>query len=343
MNHPPLNLRYTPSMENPANDIIELTMSYAVPRCLHVVAELGIADALDETPCTAAELAMKAGANPDALARALRLLSAYGVFEIKDGRFVHTPTSRLLRSDHPQSMRSFVRIIGNPAVGGWKAFELLEHSIRSGEASSSQAVPGGTWKYLAEHPEESRIFDEAMTGKSQAMIPGVLEACDFSRFKTIADIGGGRGHLLRAVLHRARNATGVVFDLPHVLESAARETTPRLEFQAGDFFKDKLPVCDAYIIMQVIHDWNDAKSTEILRAVRKAAPSNAKLLLVEAIVPNDPKPSWIKMLDIFMLALLNGKERTLAEFEALFAASGFRLDKVTDAGFGMSVLEATAI
>jgi len=343
MNHLPLNVRYTPTMENPANTVIELTMSYAAPRCLHVIAELGVADALDDTPRSAAELAMKAGADADALARTLRLLSAYGVFEMKDGRFVHTPTSRLLRSDHPQSLRSFVRMIGNPAIGGWKALELLEHSIRSGEASSNQAVPGGTWKYLAEHPEESRIFDEAMTGKSQAMIPGVLEACDFSRFKTIADIGGGRGHLLRSVLHRAQHATGVVFDLPHVVEGVAREATPRLKFQAGDFFKDKLPACDAYIIMQVIHDWNDAKATEILRAVRKVAPANAKLLLVEAIVPNDSKPSWIKMLDIFMLALLNGKERTLAEFEALFAASGFRLDKVTDAGLSMSVLEATAV
>src|SRR5262249_55118429 len=267
-------------MENPANDVIELTMSYAVPRCLHVVAELGIADSLEEAPRTAAELAMKAGANPDALARALRLLCAYGVFEMKDGRFAHTPTSRLLRSDHPQSMRSFVRMIGNPAVGGWKAFELLEHSIRTGEASSSQAVPGGMWRYMSDHPEESRIFDEAMTGKSQAIIPGVLETCDFSRFKSIADIGGGRGHLLRAILDRAPNVTGVVFDLPHVVEDAARQVTRRLKFQAGDFFKDQLPVCDAYIIMQVIHDWNDAKATEILRAVRKSAPANAKLLLV---------------------------------------------------------------
>jgi len=214
MNHLPLNVRYTPTMENPANTVIELTMSYAAPRCLHVIAELGVADALDDTPRSAAELAMKAGADADALARTLRLLSAYGVFEMKDGRFVHTPTSRLLRSDHPQSLRSFVRMIGNPAIGGWKALELLEHSIRSGEASSNQAVPGGTWKYLAEHPEESRIFDEAMTGKSQAMIPGVLEACDFSRFKTIADIGGGRGHLLRSVLHRAQHATGVVLICP---------------------------------------------------------------------------------------------------------------------------------
>jgi O-methyltransferase domain len=343
MSHPPQHLRYTPSMENAANDVIELTMSYAVPRCLHVIAELGVADALDDTSRTAAELAMKTDADADALARALRLLSAYGVFEMKDGRFAHTPTSRLLRSDHPQSMRSFVRMIGNPAVGGWKAFELLEHSMRTGEASSSQAVPGGMWKYMSEHPEESRIFDEAMTGKSQAIIPGVLEACDFSRFKTIADIGGGRGHLLRAILGRAPKATGVVFDLPHVVEDAARQATPRLEFQAGDFFKDKLPVCDAYIIMQVIHDWNDAKATDILRAVRKSAPANAKLLLVEAIVPNDSKPSWIKMLDIFMLAILNGKERTLAEFEALFAASNFRRDKLADAGLGMSVLEATAV
>lgn len=134
-------------------------MSYAVPRCLHVIAEIGIADALGENPRTAADLAASTGANADALARALRLLSAYGIFapsnDISGSKgYVHTLASRLLRTDHPQSMRSFVRMIGSPV--DWKGFEFLDHSMRTGEPSTEQIMPGGTWAYFAQHPEESR-------------------------------------------------------------------------------------------------------------------------------------------------------------------------------------------
>ena len=182
-----------------------------------------------------------------------------------------------------------------------------------------------------------------MTGKAHGQIAGILSGYDFSLFNTIADIGGGRGHLLQAVLTAAPHSTGVLFDLPHVLEHSAAAASARLKLQPGDFFKDALPVCDAYLIMQVIHDWSDTESVEILNAVRRAAPAHAKLLLIEAIVPEDSNRSWIKMLDIFMLAMLTGKERTRREFENLLAASGFRLDRVSDIGLGTSILEASAI
>ena len=323
-------------------------MMYAVPRCLHVIAEMGIADALGEDPRTAADLAASTGANADALARALRLVSAYGIFEPSndsDGHkgFAHTPGSRLLRTDHPQSMRSFVRMIGNSL--NWKSFEVLDHSIRTGKPATEQITPGGAWAYYAQHPAESRIFDEAMTGKAHGQIAGILASYDFSPFKTIADIGGGRGHLLQAVLGATPNARGVLFDQAHVVKDAdaAGTASARLELQGGDFFKDTLPVCDAYLIMQVIHDWNDQESVRILSAIRRSAPAHAKLLLIEAILPEDVKPSWIEMLDILMLALITGKERTRREFETLLTSSGFRLDKVIDIGLGTSMMEASAI
>jgi O-methyltransferase domain len=320
-------------------------MMYAVPRCLHVIAEMGVADALSDEPRTAEDLAASTGTNADSLARALRLLSAYGIFAPSNNSgpkgYVHTSASRLLRTDHPQSMRSFVRMIGSPI--DWKGFELLDHSMRTGEPSTEQIMPGGTWAYFAQHPEESRMFDEAMTGKAHGQIAGVLANYDFSPFKTIADIGGGRGHLLKAVLEAAPDATGVLFDQQHVIKDAASTVSARLKLQGGDFFKDALPVCDAYMIMQVIHDWSDAKSVEILSAIRRAVPGHAKLLLIEAIVPEDLNPSWIKMLDIFMLVLLTGKERTRGEFEKLLTSSGFRLDKVIDVGLGTSILEASVI
>ena len=342
---PPLStpalVAYTPPMQNPADMILSVSMSYAVPRCLHVLAEIGVADALDDDPRTAADLAACTGADAGALARALRLVSAYGIFEPRNGGYAHTPASRLLRTDHPQSMRSFVRWIGAPI--DWQTFELLYHSIRTGQPAAEQVTPGGVWAYLAQHPDTSRIFDEAMTGKAHGQIAGILSNYDFSTFNTVADIGGGRGHLLQAVLGGAPNATGVLFDQPHVVEDVAHTATGRFTLQAGDFFADALPVCDAYMIMQVIHDWSDREAVEILSAIRRAAPAHAKLLVIEGIVPDDSNPSWIKMLDIFMLVMLTGKERTRREFEDLLAASGFRLDKVIDIGLGTSILDASVI
>ena len=328
-------------MENPAGTILEVAMSFAVPRCLHVIAEIGVADALGENPRTAADLAASTGAHAGALEGALRLVSAYGVFEERDGGYIHTPASRLLRTDHPQSMRSFVRMLGLSIT--WKSFEALSHTIYTGESAAEQIMPGGIWAYLARHPEESRIFDEAMTGRAHSQIAGIVSSYDFSPFNTIADIGGGRGHLLKAVLEAAPNATGVLFDLPHVVEHAARAPSDRVKLQPGDFFKAALPVCDAYLVMQVIHDWSSTEAAQILDAIRHAAPAHAKLLLIEGIVPEDSIPGLIKMADIFMGVLFGGKERTRREFEGLLAGSGFRLDRVIDVGLGASILEASVV
>ena len=140
-----------------------------------------------------------------------------------------------------------------------------------------------------------------MTAKAQSQIAGILDAYDFSRFRSIADIGGGRGHLLQAVLGRAPEARGVLFDLPHVVDAAKGLASDRLSLAGGDFFRDRLPACDAYLLMEVIHDWDDEKSTAILKAVRAAAPEGATLLLLETIVPDEPGPHWAKTLDVVML------------------------------------------
>jgi hypothetical protein len=220
-------------MEDPISAILEISSSYAIPRCLHVIAEIGVADALGDDPRTAADLAGDIGVDAGALARALRLVSAYGIFESRNDGWSHTPASRLLRTDHPQSLRSYVRWIGDPIC--WKSFELLGHSIRTCEPATDQVTPGGAWAYLAQHPEVNRIFDESMTAKAHGQIAGILSGYDFSSFKTIADIGGGRGHLLQAVLGAASNATGVLFDLPQVVEHLAGTASARLRLQAGDF------------------------------------------------------------------------------------------------------------
>jgi len=182
-----------------------------------------------------------------------------------------------------------------------------------------------------------------MAAKAHGAVAGILASYDFSGLGLIGDIGGGSGHLLRAVLDDAApNAKGILFELPHVIEETAGLASERLTLQAGDFFRDALPACDAYLLMEIIHDWGDEESVAILRAIRRAAPAHAKLLVIETIVPDDPGPDWSKMLDIHMLTLLGGRQRTHEEYEALLARSGFVLQREIDTRAGISILEAEA-
>ena len=325
---------------NPFATITQLAGGYCLPRCLHVVADLGVADALDETPQTATDLAASVGAHPEALCRILRLLAAHDVFELRGDTFGHSPASRVLRSDHPRSMRAFAQMFGLPVF--WATFEELAHSVKTGQPAISQVYPEGFWTYLAQKPEAGQVFNAAMSAKAQGAVAGILAAYDFSGFTTIADVGGGNGHLVRAILDTVPTATGVLFDLPHVIDAAYGTPSERLTVQAGNFFQDALPSCDAYLLMEIIHDWGDAESVAILQAVRRAAPPDARLLVIEAIIPDDPGPDWSKLLDIHMLTLLGGKQRTQPEYAALFTQSGFRFVREVDTGAGISILEAVA-
>lgn len=323
---------------NPFETLTHMAGGYCLPRCLHVVADLGVADVLDDTSRTAAELAAEVAAHPDALGRVLRLLAAHGVFEMHGDTFRHSAASRLLRTDHPQSMRAFARMFGLPL--NWAIFEALEHSVRTGQPAAAKVFPEGFWAYFAQHPDEGRVFNAAMVAKAHGQVAGVMAAYDFTGFGLVGDIGGGSGHLLRAVLDAAPAAKGVLFDLPHVIEEAAGIGSEQLALQAGDFFRDALPVCDAYLLMEIIHDWADDEAVAILKAVRRAAPPHATLLLIETIVPNTPGPDWSKMLDIHMLALLGGRQRTRQEYEALLGQAGFRLQREIDTRAGISIIEA---
>lgn len=327
--------------DNPFITLQKIASGYILPRCLHVVANLGVADALDETPKSAADLANAVGAHPEALGRVLRLLSAHGVFEARGDTFGHSPASRLLRSDSPRSARSYARMLGLPPL--WDTFGQLEHSVRTGDLSGDRATPGGLWAYFAANPEATGIFNAAMTAKAMGAITGILAAYDFPAYKVIGDIGGGRGHLLKAVLDRAPASTGVLFDQPQVVAEVASLASPRLALQGGDFFKDKLPVCDLYMVMEVIHDWADVESVAILSAIRRAAPPHAKVLLIETMIPEDTGPDWSKTLDILMLALIGGKQRTRDEYSALFARAGFAFQCEIPTGADVSILEAVPV
>ena len=314
-----------------------LTASHAVARCMHVIAEFGVADALADRPMTAAELAAQTGMNADALNRMLRLLAAHDVFAHEGEGYRHTQVSELLRTDHPQSMRSLTRMIGMPVI--WNKFTELAHAAKTGKPVLDWA---GLVAYFAAHPEESSLFNQAMTDKTNSVIPAMIDAYDFSPFRLIADIGGGRGHLLQGILERTLTASGVLFDLPHVIADVAGHESERMSLHPGDFFADSLPAADAYLLMEVIHDWNDQDAAKILTAVRRAAPKHARLLIIESLVSESPGPHFSKLLDVMMLAITGGRERTPSEYEALLAGAGFRLERVIPTLSQYSIVEAVA-
>lgn len=307
--------------------------------CACELAELGVADALGEAPRSAAELAREVGADAGALHRVLRLVASIGVFvEAGDGRFGHSAMSRVLRRDHPNSLRDWLRWRRSPLAV--RILGALSHPLRTGRPAVELFAPEGMFGYLAAHPEEALVFDQAMRAKSQLEIDAILSAYDFSRFGSIADIGGGQGHLLRAVLDAVPHARGVLFDLPHAIEAARGHAGERVTLQTGSFFEDPLPACDAYLVKKILHDWSDAQAIAILKSVRRAAPAHATLLLLEADLPQGPEPHPAKALDIMMLAWLTGRERTAAEYERLLAAAGFKLQRVIPAHKEVSIFEA---
>src|SRR5262249_50617480 len=326
---------------SPANiQIMQLTTACWTSRCLHVIAELGIADAIGDRPQPTEVLAKATGTQPHALYRVLRLLASVGIFEWKDGSWHHTEASRFLRSDHPGSLRDYVRMLGLPVF--WSAFADLDHSLRTGESAFAKGHAEGVFRYLAKHPEESRIFDAAMTSKSHRDIAAILPAYDFSQFDTIADIAGGRGHLLRAILKSCPETQGILFDQPHVVAEVAPEKGEKLTVVGGDFFADPMPQADAYLLMNIIHDWADAESIKILSAIRRDMPPHARVLIIETVVPPTPGPHLSKELDIAMMALPGGMERTQEEYAGLALKCALRLQLMVETTSPYSILELVA-
>lgn len=322
------------------HEIIRMLSTALVPsRCLCLVAELGVADEIAEGSVSVDELASRCGADPDALNRVLRLLTCYGIFRRADRAYAHTAASRLLRSDHPRSMRAYSRMWGMPMFSS--AFLHLEHSVRTGAPAVEVFEPAGMWAYLEDHREEAAVFGQAMSAKAAADIAAVMRGYDFARFATIADIGGGRGHLLRAILEAAPRARGVLFDLPAVV-AADEVEDERLTSCAGDFFVDPLPVAEAYVLMDVLHDWDDPHCVLILEAIRRAAAPGAVVVVIENVRDDERDDTLADTLDVAMLTVAGGRERTASELRSLFNRTGFSDGTIMETT-GPRIVEATAL
>lgn len=319
------------------DELYSLIFSHTLARCLHVLAEAGVADLLESEPRAVSDLAAGSGLDAGALERILRLLSNYGVFVAEGVGYMHTPQSLLLRSDHPQSLRAYARMAGMPVM--WEGIARLPHAVRTGapEKDWSQLVA-----HFAEHPDEASLFNESMTSKSLVAIDAMANVYDFGVFDTVADIGGGRGHLLQKIC--AGNATnGILFDLPHVIADVADISSAQLKLVGGDFFRDPLPAADAYTLMDILHDWNDEQAVEILSAVHRAAPPHARVLVIENMISERPEFHMGNLLDVMMLALTGGRERSRTDFQALFASAGLRLERVIETESQFSMVEASVV
>ena len=312
--------------QHPALAVQQVATAYWTSRCLHIAADLGVADVLGDDPQTAEALAASLGVQSAALHRILRALANHGIFEHDGERFAHNASSRTLRTGVPGSLRSLTRMMGLKVH--WDAYRELDSALRAGRPPIEQVAQEGLFPYLAAHPEEAQLFNEAMAGKSAMQIGMVRDAYDFGGFATIGDIGGGLGHLLYGVLEKAPQARGVLFDLPETIARARESNMPRVSYVGGDFFQDSIPPCDAYMMMTVLHDWSDAESIAILKNLGSSAPRHAKLLLVEGVVDPTARNNFILDLDIEMLVMTTGRERTRTEWDHLLSRAGFRMTRI---------------
>ena len=218
--------------------------------------------------------------------------------------------------------------------------DRVQALVLTGKPAVEVLEPKGAFAYLQDRPDEAEIFARAMTAKAILDVNAVIAAYDFARWGQIADIGGGRGHLLRAIIEAAPGAEGILFDLPMVIDTLDADDQPRLTLQAGDFFVDALPSADAYILMEVLHDWPDKQCGAILSAIPDAAPDNATVLVVEDLMPEEQSGPSVSTLDVIRLTMTGGRERTVAQLLNLFEGASFDLARVIDTSSSMHIVEA---
>jgi hypothetical protein len=290
--------------------------------------ELSLPDYFNEGPQTAGSVAAAAGLNPDATFRLLRALAECGVFrQTEPGKFEHTERSHLLRSDLRGSFKWMVLSeIGEERVPAWMN---LPEAVRSGAIAWDHAYQGkDIWEYYKEHPQKGEYFARWMTGASHAMIAAIHQAFDFSPYPVIVDVGGGQGAFLASIMERYPACCGVLFDQPAVVASASLH--PRVEASPGDFFVSVPENGDLYTLKWVIHDWETSKAVRILENVRKAMKPEGTVMMIESIVSENETefPDMVKWMDINMMVMTGGCERTEAEHRALLHSAGLQLDRI---------------
>ena len=329
----------------PAEQLFQMALGFMSTVALGCMAELEIADKLKSGPRSVGELAAQAGVKEDALYRVMRALASAGIFEEGASRtFGLTPSAELLCRGVKGSMRNMVRWMATRMH--FELFPEMMHSLKTGETVVEKVYNVSCFEYFEKDTDTSEIFNDAMTDFSAVVIPAALEAYDFSYLngKTLVDIAGGHGKVLTEILVKHPEIRGKLFDLDRVVSGAtpkieALGLTARCSTCSGDFFKE-VPSGDAYVMKNIIHDWDDAKATTILKNIHKASPGHARVILFEGVITAGNAPSLGKWIDLEMLLLPGGKERTEEEYRALFAGAGFRVTRIVETKSPLCVIEA---
>jgi len=330
----------------PPPAVLSLIYGYWIAQLVFVAAQLDLADVLAKGPLTPEALAKRVGADPEALYRVLRALASVGVFrEDAKGRFRMTPLAQTLRSDHPQSLRDFARMMVDDY--NWNAWGALLHGVRDGGSAFERVHGMPFFDYLQRNPEKERVFAASMASISGTENPAIARAYPFDQLTRLVDVGGAHGHLLATILRRHRTLCGVLYDQPQVVAGAAQRgfigapgVRERIEVVGGDFFASVPAGADGYLMKYILHDWDDERCLQILRHCRGAMAPGGRVLVADHVIPRGNAPDRGKLMDLNMFTLLRGKERTRVEFRDLFAAAGLRLRRVVPTASTLSVLEA---
>ena len=326
--------------------LLQLGTGYWVSQSVYVAARLGVADLLKDGPASVEDLARATGTQAAPLFRLMRVLASVGVFaEEGERRYKLTPLSEQLVSG-PKSMRPMIIHLGE--APSWRAWGELLHGVETGGTPFPHANGSEVFQFYAAHPESAEPFNAAMTAYSNVVTEAVINAYDFSPFGRVVDVGGGHGLLLTSILKAAPEASGVIFDLPAVVEGArprveAEGLTNRCEVMGGDFFESVPEGGDAYVLKTIIHDWDEERALSILRNIHRAMKDDGKLLLIETVIEEGDGPSFSKLSDLHMMVMTGGQERTAAEYAALYERAGFRLTRVVRTESLMSVVEGVKI
>lgn len=332
----------------PQVQLMQLVSGCFASQTVYVAAKLGIADLLAENPKSAATLARETQTHERSLYRLLRTLTSFGVFtEIERGVFANTPVSETMLSDAPGSLRDMTIWMGEEPH--WRVYGNMIHSVKTGKAAWSAVHGEDVFPYLFQTNRElGTIFNRAMTSFSAQAIPAIAAAYDFSEVKILADVAGGYGHLLAGIMKNNPEMKGILFDLMPVCEEGKSylekaDLSERVEIVCGSFF-EKVPVkADVYMLKHIIHDWDDAECAAILKNIRAEMPEDAKILILDAVLPEGNEPHPGKVMDMEMLVSPGGIERTAAEFEMLLDDSGLKLNRIIPTESMISIVEAVKV
>lgn len=326
--------------------MLGLISGYWVSQLVYTVADLGIADLVAKSPKSAEELARKTGTKATYLRRVLRALASVGVFaETANGKFRTTPLAATLRRDVPGSLRAFARMCVDDY--NWQAWGALGHAVRTGELPFDHVHGKPLFPYLREHPDKDETFSASMASISSGENPTIARAYDFGRFATLVDVGGAHGHLLATILRRYKKLRGVLYDQPQVVAAAAKSgflrepaIAKRCEIEGGDFFESVPEGAGGYILKYILHDWDDERALRVLQNCRAVMAPSGRVVVVEHVIPPGNGANWGKLLDINMMVVPGGQERTKKEFQDLFARAKLKLTRIVPTENRLSILEA---